>query len=50
MCLHMACKLMTLPADPLTLTHLRLINKVQCVPQIMWKSGQVEQLVNLSAP
>ena len=50
MCLHTACKLMTLPADPLTLTHLQLINRVQCVPQIMWKSGQVEQLVNLSAP
>lgn len=49
MCLH-TCKLMILPDDPLTFMRSRHINKLQCVPQIMWKAGQVEQLVNSSAP
>lgn len=37
MCLRTPCKLMILLDDLLTLTHLRRINKLKCVPQIMWK-------------
>lgn len=51
MCLHTPCKLMIPPDDPLALCTLAAyVNTLKCVPQIMRKGGQVEQLINLSAP
>lgn len=51
MCLHTPRKLMIPPDDPLALCTLAAyVNKLKCVPQIMWKGGQVERLINLSVP